>query len=308
MDLPAPSLVSVVVCTYSEARWPQLVQSLGSVTRQTMPPAEVVLVVDYNPGLEEAARAEFPTATVVANAEGRGLSGARNTGARAARGDIVVFLDDDAWAEADWLEQLIDAFRSPAVIGAGGAAMPAWERGRPGWFPEEFYWVVGCSYRGLPERRGSVRNPLGCNMAFRRAAFEVAGGFRSDFGRVGTRPIGVEETEFSVRVRSTLPAADILYVPDAVVRHTVPAQRATWAYFIRRCYGEGLSKAHLRRVAGARGALSAEGGYLASVIPSGIIRNLVGLRLRRSMALIAGVFITLYGFVIGTITNRSLDA
>ena len=91
-------------------------------------------------------------------------------------------------------------FQDPTVIGAGGAATPAWAAEPPSWFPVEFYWVVGCSYRGLPERRAVVRNPLGCNMAFRKRAFSQVGGFRSDFGRVGANPIGVEETEFSLSV------------------------------------------------------------------------------------------------------------
>ena len=91
------------------------------------------------------------------------------------------------------------------------------------------------------------------------------------------------------------------------MRHEVPELRASWSYFVRRCYGEGLSKAHLRRVAGARNALSAERRYLVSVIPSGVLRSLVALRLRRAMALIAGVAITAAGFLVGSITRRTLD-
>lgn len=302
----SPEAVSVVICTYSDARWPQLVRCVRSVYRQTRQPQDVVIVVDHNPELEERARSQFTRASVVPNTAKQGLSGARNTGARAARGEIIAFLDDDAWADPAWLDQLASGFDDPGTMGAGGHATAAWVVGRPSWFPAEFYWVVGCSYRGLPARRAPVRNPLGCNMAFRRIAFERVGGFRSDFGRVGARPIGVEETEFSVRVQSAFPGSDVLYIPEALVYHEVPAQRGTWSYFIRRCYGEGLSKAHLRRVAGSRHALSAERRYVVATIPSGLMRSLRRMQLRRSAALVIGVAVTAFGFVLGSVNGRSL--
>ena len=119
---------------------------------------------------------------MVANTGTRGLSGARNTGVDAASGDIVAFLDDDAAAADGWLAALTAPFADPHVVGTGGGAEPVWTLPRPGWFPDEFGWVVGCSYRGLPVTRAPVRNPIGCNMAFRRAALLEVGGFRDEVG------------------------------------------------------------------------------------------------------------------------------
>ena len=82
----------------------------------------------------------------------RGISGARNSGIAAARGAIIAFLDDDAIAAPDWLEQLLAGYSSPNVLGVGGAIEPQWQGGRPRWFPPEFDWVVGCTYLGHAAR------------------------------------------------------------------------------------------------------------------------------------------------------------
>ena len=132
--------------------------------------------------------------------------------------------------------------------------------GRPAWLPEEFLWVVGCSYRGQPEVKAEVRNPIGANMSFRRSAFDQAGLFDSSVGRTFTssRPLGCEETEFSIRLRRLSPGARIIYEPQAVVYHHVDQSRATWRYFLGRCRAEGCSKARVSRLSGASAALSSE--------------------------------------------------
>ena len=294
---------TVVICAYTHDRWLDLGRAIQSVESQRQPPSEIILVIDHNPELESRARAAFPNATVVPNSANRGLSGARNTGVGGATGDVIAFLDDDAAADPDWLARLLPAFDDPQVMGAGGSATPDWSTERPGWFPDEFDWVIGCSYRGLPDRVEPVRNPLGCNMAFRRRVFTVVGGFRNDFGRVGTTPTGAEETEFCVRLAHHDPTWQVLYVPTARVQHRVPATRATWRYFLNRCYGEGLSKAHLRRVAGVRRALSSERQYATRTLPSGFARLIRRGELRRAAMIIVGLSATGAGFVAGSLTR-----
>ena len=66
-------------------------------------------------------------------------------------------------------------------------------------------------------------------MSFRRADVVAAGGFRLDLGRVGTRPMGCEETELCIRMSARRPGSVLRYEPAATVRHHVPAQRATWS-------------------------------------------------------------------------------
>src|ERR1019366_8628651 len=98
--------VTVVICAYTEARWGDLVSAVASIHAQTWQAQQCVLVIDHNQTLFHRARAEFPWVEVVENSEHQGLAGARNVGIARSKGEIVAFLDDDASAAPDWLEQL----------------------------------------------------------------------------------------------------------------------------------------------------------------------------------------------------------
>ncbi|MER5866308.1 glycosyltransferase family 2 protein [Kitasatospora sp. NPDC002040] len=299
---PLPRLtLTVVVCSYTMGRWSDLVAAVRSLQQQRRPAEEVLLVVDHCPELAVRAAGVLAGVRVVANRERPGLSGARNTGVALAQGEVVAFLDDDATADPDWTEQLMAAYRDPRVLGVGGLVRPRWEIGRPSWFPPEFDWVVGCSYRGMPEQGGPVRNFIGANMSFRRAELVAAGGFRPDLGRVGNRPLGCEETELCIRLAAGRPEAELRYEPAAGVSHRVPEGRTNWAYFRSRCYAEGLSKAVVARHTGRGPALACERRYLRSVIPRGMARS-IGPRgggPRELFALTLGVTATLTGYATG---------
>ena len=298
--------VSIVICTYSLDRWRDLETAVDSAAEQARTDDEVIVVVDHNVALRERAAAQWPAARVIDNAGPNGLSGARNTGIEAARGDVVVFLDDDARGEVGWLAALTAPYASESVVGTGGRAVPDWEGGRPDWFPLEFDWVVGCTYRGMPEETAVVRNPLGCNMSFRRTTLLESGGFRSDLGRVGRFPLGGEETELSIRMQAADPTRLIVYVPDARVLHHVTPGRATWRYFRSRCYQEGRSKAAIRSISGAGPALSSELAYVTRTLPVGMLRGVAdlfhgdGWGLVRSAAIALGALLTLAGFLVGS--------
>jgi glucosyl-dolichyl phosphate glucuronosyltransferase len=297
---------SVIICAYTEARWDDLLAAISSVARQHATPIETIVVIDHNAGLLERAEAELDGVTVLKNQDQRGLSGARNTGVKAARGSLIAFLDDDATADPDWLKSLTHACTEPDVLGSGGLVEPAWATGKPSWLPEEFYWVVGCSYRGLPRTRGMVRNLIGSSMCIRREVFESIGYFRSDVGRVDAHPVGCEETELCIRARQRWPERAFLYEPAGRILHRVPASRATWGYFCSRCFFEGRSKAHVADIAGARDGLSSERTYTLSALPKGIAHNLMLTithgdmhSLTRAGAIVAGLSITVSGYMTG---------
>lgn len=298
--------VSVVVCAYTTARWELLCRAIRSVRAQTVPPLEILLVVDHCPELLARARDLGADVRVCANVESAGLSGARNTGVVRARADVVAFLDDDAVAEEDWLAHLLRPYDDPRVVGVGGHVVAEWEGGMPEWFPQEFNWVIGCSYTGLPQNLAVVRNPIGANMSFRRDAIVGVGGFATGLGRVGRRPSGCEETELSIRVVRRDPTSLILLEPRAIVRHHVPEDRSRWSYFWRRCWAEGLSKATVSLLADPRSALASERAYTLHTLPRGAARSL-GDAIRRgeprcvsrALAIGAGFGVTAAGYVVG---------
>lgn len=305
--------VTVVICAYSLTRWNATKAAVASVVGQRPAPAQVLLVIDYNPELAALARAELPHVTVLENAGERGLSGARNTGLKAATESITAFLDDDAEAKPGWLAALVEPYDNAGVAATGGGVFPRWGRQRPDWLPPEFDWVVGCSYVGLPETTATIRNPIGANMSFRTQLALEAGGFSGSVGRVGTRPTGCEETELAIRV-TALGNGSVIYVPAAAVDHYVGPERTRFGYFVSRCWHEGQSKAAVVSLVGASSGLSRERRQTAAVIPAGMRRDLGSLvRGRvfggaRVAASATGLAAAMSGYAAGRLARRGRES
>ncbi len=305
--------VSVVICAFADERFDDLAAAVGSIETQTVRARETIVVVDHNAALAQRARERWPGVLVIENTGRRGVSESRNAGVAQAQGAIVAFLDDDAVAAPTWLARMLRAYEGDAVMAVGGDIAPLWQTGHPAWFPDEFGWVVGCSYTGLPERPAPVRNVIGANMSFRREVFDGIGGFDSSIGRVGRVPGGCDETELCVRARRRWPAREIIYDPSVRVAHRVPARRAGLRYFLARCYGEGRSKALVSERVGRRDALATERAYATRVLPAGVVHGLRDAAggdrsgLARASAIVAGLAATSAGFVAGR-TSEALSS
>ncbi|MGH3321237.1 MAG: glycosyltransferase family 2 protein [Streptosporangiaceae bacterium] len=300
--------VSVIICTHDSARWHDLLDAVRSVDAQGLRGVETIVVVDHNPDMLRRVRSEFPHVHSLANDGVRGASAARNEGARAATGELLAFLDDDAVARPGWLEHLTDPYENLAVIGVGGGLEPLWLRGRPYWFPEEFGWVVGVSYRGLPRTGGPVRNVWTTNMSVRRVVFDAAGGFREGFGKTGSRS-APEDTDFCLRARRAWPGSIWLHEPTAVAAHKVPPSRSNLRFFLTRCYVEGRGKAELARLVGHQEGMSTERTH-ARTLPAAAARELGDALLGRSGAyaraatIVAGLAAASAGFAAESVRTR----
>ncbi len=283
-----------------------LTAAVRSAQRQSPPPLEIIVSVDHNRALFERCRAHWidsgtngsPRVVVVENRHDGHLGASRTTGAEAASGDVLLFLDDDAEADPGWMARMLCRLDDAAVVAVGGAPLPVFEKPRPGWFPHEFDWVFGCAYRGLPKAAGPVLRVIGANMAVRKADIDAIGGFHSD---------DHDDLDMCHRLLERFPERRILYDPGAVVRHHVSADRLTWRFFWRRCFFVNRSKVAAMRSMGRAANMAAERKFAGRALTTGVLTELRAALhgdaagVLRAAALCAGLGISGLGYAIGTL-------
>jgi len=241
--------VSVVVCTYAMDRYDSFSEAVESVLGQTHEPVELVLVVDGNPEVFERVKADFDDAdergveSVVLhnNDENQGISYSRTKGGELASGDVVAFIDDDAVAEPDWVARLVEVYEETDAIAVGGDVRPNWQVKQPRFFPEEFYWLVGCVEPGFAEHMEEVRNTYGSNISYRREAFLRVGGYDPNTGRKGDKHIQAHEAPVGVRLLREY-GKGMVFTEDAVVHHTLFDYRGDFRWLVARSFWQGYSK------------------------------------------------------------------
>lgn len=236
--------VSVVVCTYSMERYEPFSEAVESVLDQSYEPLEVVLVVDGNPEVYELVERDFGDIENVVlhnNEENRGISYSRTKGAELASGEIVAMIDDDATAEPDWIEELVRVYEETDAVAVGGTVQPNWITEKPDFFPEEFYWLVGCDERGFGEHMEEVQNTYGSNISFKRDVFLSVGGYDENTGRKGDRHIQAHEAPVCIRIRKKT-GKGVIYNTDAVVHHKLFDYRGDFRWLVFRSFWQGYSK------------------------------------------------------------------
>ena len=236
--------VSVVVCTYSMDRYGPFSECVESVLAQGYEPLEVVLVVDGNEDVFERVREDFGDEDDVVlhcNDENRGISYSRTKGAELASGDIVTFIDDDAAAEPDWVSNLVDVYENTDAIAVGGDVKPNWQTEKPDFFPEEFYWLVGCVEPGFAEHGEEVRNTYGSNISYRREQFLEVGGYDPNTGRKGDKHLQAHEAPVGIRLLEKY-GQGMVFTEDAVVHHKLFDYRGEFDWLVSRSFWQGYSK------------------------------------------------------------------
>lgn len=209
--------ITVAVVAYNSG--PTLSACLESLTRQSFSDFETLVIDNASPDPADAATARrFPAVRLVENADNLGFAGAVNQAARLGRGRWLVLLNPDAYADPDWLAQLMAAatrhpqarvFTSrqlmaddPGVLDGLGDVMSGY----------------GIPYRGGYLRpdpgdtaEGEVFSPCGASMMIDRALFLEMGGFDEQFFCY------CEDVDLGYRLQ--LAGEPTLLVPRAVIRH-----------------------------------------------------------------------------------------
>ncbi len=260
MDKTKP-IVSIVVTSYTMERFKDLTELLDSFQAQTYRSFETIVVAERSTELYDRLKAYseekgYSNTRVLFNPGPWGLSPARNLGIKKARGDIIAFIDDDALPFPEWLEEIVKTFAGEdSIIGVTGFAFPLWKDESLKWFPEEFYWIFGCSaWCGLTEMK-EVRNAWGANMSFAKEAFDLSGLFdEANFGssvayEKGKHALIGDDTEFSIRLRRET-RKRIIYNPDVKVWHKVYRFRLTPRFIRRYAYRHAYSKAVIKKLYG----------------------------------------------------------
>jgi len=172
-----------------------------------------------------------------------GLSSARNRGVTKAQGTIVAFLDDDAEAAPNWLQEILDSFqRYPEACGIGGKTAPLCDDPKPRWFAGRMLRYLGGHDLGDKDLLlDKKEHPAGGNMAFKRHLFSAIDGFREDLGRKGQRNSSHEEGELFYRICAL--GKPIYYVPKVRVFHWQPIERQRIMELINIRFNYGKSEA-----------------------------------------------------------------
>jgi glycosyltransferase involved in cell wall biosynthesis len=238
--------ISAVICTHNRSDY--LERALVSLASQSLPSEDYEVLVVDNASSDDTADVVRAFAERVPNLrylreERLGLSWARNTGAEACSAPYLAYLDDDARAAQDWLEQLLCVFEtatpSPACI--GGRVWLDWGTEPPAWLPPSYYSVYTYVDHGDEDRLLGEREYLvGANIAFRRDALLDLGGFDTNLGRKGTVLLSGEESAVVGKLRER--GLAVYYSAGAAVWHAVPPARRRRRWLWSRMFWDGASQ------------------------------------------------------------------
>lgn len=247
---------SIIVCTYNRAE--SLRDTLHALKALQPAPGRAweVIVVDNNSKdhtkavVQEAQRAwpllryEFEGA--------QGLSHARNHGIARARGEVILFTDDDVLPEPEWLETTLAGLQSYGADACGGYIAPIWESPPPAWLTERFYGFLAVRTDRTDDHPITVDTPtpFGANMAFRRNAFDRVGLFDTSRGRKGAVLASGEDGEMFERILAA--RMKVMFLGRSRVHHKVESFRTTKRYFRRWRFQTSRNIAQSRGTAGDR--------------------------------------------------------
>jgi GT2 family glycosyltransferase len=170
-------LISVVVCSYNGAR--TIRECCDGLTRLSYPNFEVIVINDGSTDATGKIAGEYGFRVV--STHNQGLSNARNLGCQAAAGEIVAYIDDDAYPDPHWLTYLAAAFMNTEHAGIGGPNVPPSGNGL---IADCVAHAPGGPVHVLLSDREAEHIP-GCNMAFRKSALEEIDGFDPQFRSAG---------------------------------------------------------------------------------------------------------------------------
>ena len=239
-------LLTVALCTHNHAnRLKRTLHDLQSVIPPRKP-WELLIVdngcTDETPELLRATQwpSDWPEVRIVRE-DRLGLSHARNRAVAEARGEYVLFFDDDETPDPQWLAAHEAAMETYAPDAAGGRLEVLFEGERPAWLADELLGFLGKLDHGPAAWLTLPSTPFyGGNFAIRRGLIEDVGGFDTQLGRKGRTNNGGEDTEFYRRLLAA--GRKIRWVPDAAIYHRVEVEKLRRSYFLDLHFRQGRAE------------------------------------------------------------------
>jgi glycosyltransferase involved in cell wall biosynthesis len=251
---------SIIVCTYNRA------ESLRDTLRALhalQPSANrhwEVIVVDNNSSdhtrvVVEEAQHDWPLLRYEFEIQ-QGLSHARNHGIACARGEVLLFTDDDVLPEPDWLEITLEGLKKYLADACGGYIAPIWEAPPPAWLTARFYGFLAVRTDRTDDYpiESSSQAPFGANMAIKKAVFDKVGLFDTNRGRKGKLLASGEDGEMFERILAAGHKA--VFLGQSRVHHKVEAFRLTKRYFRRWRFQTSRNIAQSKAMTGERRLLN----------------------------------------------------
>lgn len=241
-------MISVIICTFNRDKY--IYATLQKVAQNAYPTDdyEIVLInnnsTDTTEELCNKFKSEYQQVQFRYFVEyEQGLSFARNRGIKESKGDILAFLDDDAFVKPDYLVNIDNGFREyPEAMAFGGRIIPQFESGEiPKWLCKWTYTWLSALDRGDNVNVFCGKDfPIGANMGVRKHAIDMCGTFNVSLGRNKKNLLAGEEKDFFYRLgQSNLKT---YYFPNVVVEHVIPQSRTSSDYVARMGEGVGMSE------------------------------------------------------------------
>lgn len=253
----AELVISAIICTHNRAQY--LGAAIDSLLGQTLNNVEVIVVDNASTDTTAEVvqqRLSDPRLRYVYEAT-LGLSSARNTGANAAKGDILAYLDDDAEASPQWLASLLEVYQKDDKVAiAGGKVTLLWPPDvsrPPAWLSDDL--ASGLGAYDLGDQVQQIKNPSltprGLNYSLRKTFLDSVGGFDINLGRVGKNLLSNEELHMTQLALKH--DWHVVYVPNALAAHNVAPARLKPGWFLSRSWWQGISECYREQVSGRAG-------------------------------------------------------
>jgi cellulose synthase/poly-beta-1,6-N-acetylglucosamine synthase-like glycosyltransferase len=257
--------ISVIVIDYKKNN-PYLLECLSAIQKQTFKDFEIILETDH------PLKLNFPKLKIV-DYQGKYIPPAnkRDHGAKIARGEILTFIDDDAYPDKRWLEKIIPNFKDKSVVAIGGPGITppdvSWREAASGWASASPVGAGIYTYRFLPTQKKYLDDYPSMNLSVRREEFLKVGGYDSDYWPG-------EDTKLCLDLTGKL-NKKIIYEPKAMVYHH---RRPLWFPHLKQNGSFGLHRGFFARI------LPATSFRLIYFLPSLMFLGLIFLVIARSVA------------------------